>query len=42
MEAHSSCEHDDGLKQVLHDDDDDNDDDDDGIEQVLHVAHFPE
>ena len=33
MEAHSSCEHDDGLKQVLHDDDD-------GLEQVLHVAHF--
>ena len=41
MEAHSSCEHDDGLKQVLHDDDDD-DDDDDGLEQVLHVAHFTE
>ena len=40
MEAHSSCEHDDGLKQVLHDDDDD--DDDDGLEKVLHVAHFPE
>ena len=40
MEAHSSCEHDDGLKQVLHDDDDD--DDDDGLEQVLHVAHFTE
>ena len=38
MEAHSSCEHDDGLKQVLHDDDDD--DDDDGLEKVLHVAHF--
>ena len=38
MEAHSSCEHDDGLKQVLHDDDDD----DDGLEQVLHVAHFTE
>ena len=33
MEAHSSCEHDDGLKQVLHDDDD-------GLEKVLHVAHF--